>query len=127
MMKNKKYGLVAVALIALMCAGTAYALITIWSEPIHFNLSYNIRIEGAYTIGEGMHLNAYVKDFEGHGVANGVTVNFYASANGADYIWIGSDLTEGLGADPHDGGFATFCWTDIATATTYDFKATCTL
>jgi hypothetical protein len=41
MMKmNKKYSIVAIALIALMCAGTAYALITIWSEPVHVNLNY---------------------------------------------------------------------------------------
>jgi len=126
MMKmNKKYSIVAVALIALMCAGTAYALITIQSNIVSLNLSYHITLEGAYVIGTGMNLNAYVHDGADYGVV-GATVNFYASANGAAYIWIGSCVTAG-GSGLGTGGFASICWTGIETATTYDFKATCTL
>jgi hypothetical protein len=122
MMKmNKKYSIVAVALIALMCAGTAYALISIQSNIVSVNLSYKIHLDAAYVIGTGMNLNAYVTDSDDKGVF-GLTVKFYASANGGAWTWIGDGIYKTNG-----DGYDTFCWTGIETATTYDFKATCTL
>ena len=120
MMKiNKKYSIVAVALIALMCAGTAYALITIWSPPVNVDLRYTVTMNMTYTEyrkGEGMALCARVLDASNNPV-KGITVHFYASADGGDYSEVGSGLS-------NDSGDASFLWTG-AGAHNYLFKAYC--
>ena len=119
MMKiNKKYSIVAVALIALLCAGTAYALISIWSEPVHFNLKYTVTMTAntKYTPGSGMELYARVIDWNG-GPVSDITVHFYANADGGGYFEVGSDVSD-------VDGKADFLWTG-AGAADYWFKAYC--
>jgi len=120
MMKmNKKYSIVAVALIALLCAGTAYALITIWSPPVNVDLRYTVTMNMTYTEyrkGEGMALCATVLDASSAPV-KGITVDFYASADGGAYGYVGSGVS-------NDFGHASFLWTG-AGAYNYLFKAYC--
>jgi len=119
MMKKMKYSIVAVALIALMCAGTAYALITIWSPPVNVNLQYTVTMNMTYTgyrPGEGMALCATVLDASNAPVKD-ITVDFYASADGGAYGYVGSGASN---ADGH----ASFLWTG-AGAYNYWFKAYC--
>jgi len=120
MMKiNKKYSIVAIALIALMCAGTAYAMIKIWSPPVNVNLQYTVTMNMTYTEyrkGEGMALCARVFDASGSPIA-GITVHFYASADGGDYSEVGSGVS-------NTSGDASFLWTG-AGAYNYWFKAYC--
>lgn len=121
MMKlNKKYSIVAVALIALMCAGTAYALITIWSDPVGVNLTYTVTITDAhYIVGSGMYLQAQVLTHSGGSGVSGVTVSFYESADNVYYYWIGNGT-----ATTNGDGNAWFTWTG-AGANYYYFKAYC--
>jgi len=123
MMKlNKKYSIVAVALIALMCAGTAYALITIWSPPVNVDLRYTVTMNMTYTVytpGTGMALCATVLDASSTAVS-GITVDFYASNdNGATYGYVGSGVS-------NPSGDASFLWTG-AGAYNYWFKAYCAI
>jgi hypothetical protein len=120
MMKmNKKYSIVAVALIALLCVGAASALITIWSDPVHFDLRYTVTMSATFTeyrIGEGMALVARVLNSSSGGVS-GITVHFYASADGGAYFEVGSGISNNFGD-------ASFLWTG-AGAHDYLFKAYC--
>jgi hypothetical protein len=120
MMKKMKYSIVAVALIALMCTGTAYALIKIWSAPVHVNLQYTVTmcpVGTKYLPGTGMELYAYVLD-AGNAAVSGITVDFYASTDGGlTYGYVGSGVS---GAT----GFAHNLWTG-AGAYDYWFKAYC--
>ncbi|MCJ7560804.1 Ig-like domain-containing protein [Candidatus Bathyarchaeota archaeon] len=124
MMKmSRKYSIVAVALIALMCAGTAYALITIWSPPVNVNLQYTVTMTGApyteYRLGQGMALCARVLDSSGQPVKD-ITVDFYASADGgSSYSIVGSGVS-------NNDGHASFLWTE-AGAYNYWFKAYCAI
>jgi len=126
MMKlNKKYSIVAVALIALMCAGTAYALITVWSPPVNVNLQYTVTMRmgsGAteYRVGEGMALVARVLDGSNAAVV-GITVDFYASTDGGTtYVYVGTSSAS------NGSGDASFLWTG-AGAYNYWFKAYCAI
>lgn len=129
MMKiNKKYGIVAVALIALMCAGTAYALITIWSPPVNVNLQYTVTMDMTYTKyrpvgdpdGAGMALCAQVLDASSNPVS-GITVDFYASTDGgATYGYVGSGISNVV------SGHASYLWTGVG-AYNYWFKAYCAI
>ena len=122
MMKlNKKYSIVAVALIALMCAGTAYALITIWSDPVNVNLKYTVTMNMTFTEyrkGEGMALCARVLDSSGNPVS-GITVDFYAD-DGSGWKYVGSGVSNVVSGD------ASFLWTG-AGAYNYWFKANCAI
>jgi hypothetical protein len=120
MMKKMKYSIVAVALIALMCAGTAYALINIWSPPVNVNLQYTVTMNMTYTVytpGTGMALCATVLDASSTPV-KGITVDFYAD-DGSGWIYVGSGLS-------NDFGDASFLWTG-AGAYNYWFKANCAI
>lgn len=117
---NKKYSLVAVALIALLCAGTAYALISIWSPPVNVDLRYTVTMNMTYTKyepGQGMTLCATVLDASSSPV-KGITVYFYADAqDGNGWQSVGSGVS-------NDYGHASFLWTG-AGAYNYWFKAYC--
>jgi len=121
MMKKMKYSIVAVALIALLCAGTAYALITIWSEPMNVNLQYTVTMTGApyteYRKGEGMALCARVLDAYGH-IVPGITVDFYASTTGSGGTYGYIITSEPSSAE----GYCSVLWTG-AGAYDYWFKA----
>jgi len=126
MMKmNKKYSIVAVALIALMCAGTAYALINIWSPPVNVNLQYTVTMNMTYTkyrpVGgaetAGMVLCATVLDGSNAPVS-GITVDFYAD-DGSGWIYVGSGTSNA-------SGNADFLWTGVG-AYNYWFKANCAI
>jgi protocatechuate 3,4-dioxygenase beta subunit len=124
MMKmNKKYSIVAIALIALMCAGTAYAMIKIWSPPVNVNLQYTVTMNMTYTEyrkGEGMALCATVLDGSNAPV-QGITVDFYASTDGgATYGYVGTSDASNTSGD------ASFLWTE-AGAYNYWFKAYCAI
>jgi hypothetical protein len=124
---SKKYSIVAVALIALLCAGTAYAAIKIWSDPVNVNLHYTVTMNMTYTkyrsVGDpdapptGMVLCATVLDGSGYYV-KGITVYFYANAqDGSGWQLVGSGVS-------NDFGDASFLWTE-AGAYNYLFKAYC--
>ena len=129
MMKmNRKYGIVALALVAILCAGTVYAAIKIWSAPVNVNLSYTVTMNMTYTkyrsVGDvdyppsGMVLCATVHDAYGSPVS-GITVDFYASADGGTtYGYVGSGVSNVVSGD------ASFLWTG-AGAYNYLFKAYC--
>ena len=124
MMKKMKYSIVAVALIALMCARTAYALINIWSPPVNVNLQYTVTMNmdfTKYTPGTGMTLCATVLDGSSAAVA-GITVDFYASTDGGTtyvYVASGDAVSNGF-------GMASTVWTG-AGAYNYWFKANCAI
>ena len=117
---NVKY-IAASILIFALCAGAAYAAFTITSAPVYVDLRYTITITQAYYIpGSGMYLQTQVLTPALGGVV-GVTVSFWASTDGVNYVWIGNGafLTDG-------NGLADLTWTGAA-ATQYYFEATCTL
>ena len=120
MMKRMKV-LAVTALIAVICAGVAYAAFTITSAPVYVDLRYTITITQAYYIpSSGMYLQAQVLTPALGGVV-GATISFWASTDGVTYNWIGygNAVTEG-------SGLADFTWIG-ASAIPYYFEATCTL
>ena len=132
MMKmNRKYGIVALALVAILCAGTAYAAIKIWSAPVNVNLSYTVTMNMTYTkyrsVGDpeapptGMVLCATVLDASSTPV-KGITVDFYASTDGGlTYVYVASGDALSNGS-----GMASTVWTG-AGAYNYWFKANCAI
>ena len=123
---TKKYSIVAVALIALLCAGTAYALITIWSPVVHVDLRYSVVIDMTYTKyvpGIGMELYALVRDAGGSPV-NGIVVAFYTcDVSGNSPVLIGYGDASGTTAG---SGYSYFLWTG-ASAVDYYFEAYCAI
>jgi len=93
MMKlNRKYSLVAIALIAVMCTGIAYAAFRIESNEVHVTINYTLSLSYTYT-GSVVHLTAHLES-QGSPVS-GVTVEFYVY--GASWSSIGTASTNGNG------------------------------
>lgn len=93
MMKlNRKYSLVAIALIAVMCTGIAYAAFTIESNEVHVTINYILSLSYTYT-GSVVHLTAHLES-QGSPVS-GATVTFYVY--GASWSSIGTAGTDASG------------------------------
>ena len=93
MMKlNKKYGIVALALVAVLCAGIVYAAFTIESNEVHVTIGYTLSLTYTYS-GSTVHLTGHLES-QGSPV-NGATVTFYVY--GASWSSIGTAGTDASG------------------------------
>jgi hypothetical protein len=113
MMKmNMKYGVVALALAAILCVGIAYACFTIESNQVKVTINYTLSLTYTYS-GSVVHLSAHL-EAQGNPVG-GATITFYLY-NGTAWNSIGTQ-------DTGSGGNALF---DYATTGNgiYYFKAT---
>lgn len=94
MMKmSRKSGIVAIALIALMCVGVAYAAYYVYSDVVGITLSYQVTLTILSHDGSTIHLKATVTD--NSVAANGMTVHFWRTDSGGSEIeYLGSDTTD---------------------------------
>jgi len=116
MMKmNKKYSIVAIALIAVLCVGVAYAAFTVTSNTAHVDMRYNVSLtaipRGSYP--SVIDLVAIVTSVGGYGKS--VPVDFYYSFNSGAWTLITTVTADG-------SGNAATAYT-VTSAGIYDFEA----
>jgi hypothetical protein len=89
MMKmNRKYSIVAVALIAIMCVGIVYAAFTVTSNTVYVDMKYTVSLTTFSISNSAITLNAAVKN-NGVAIGSGINVGFYYSLDGG--AWTGFD------------------------------------
>jgi hypothetical protein len=96
MMKlNRKSSMIAIAVIAMMCVGIAYAAYWVHSDPVNVTLDYVVHMGDPVISGSHITLSAYVTN--GATVLTSGTIRFYQYDGSAYTIWVGNGDIDGTG------------------------------
>ena len=89
MMKlNRKYGIVALVLVAILCVGIGYAAFTVYSNSVGVTLSYVANVYQVTYSGSTITVHVQVTD-NGVGI-NGATVGLWESPDNVNWAWVGN-------------------------------------